>query len=66
MQFSEWLKRENMTQADAADSCDVSRPFISMLVAGRRLPSVTTLQKIVALSGGEVSLDDFQRSATEC
>ena len=66
MQFSEWLKRENMTQADAADSCDVSRPFISMLVAGRRLPSVTTLQKRVARSGGEVSLDDFQRSATEC
>jgi DNA-binding XRE family transcriptional regulator len=52
-----WRTHRGMTQQALADSCGVSKPYISQLEAGSRLASQAVLRKLA--SALRVDLDDL-------
>jgi DNA-binding XRE family transcriptional regulator len=52
-----WRTHRGMTQQALADSCGVSKPYISQLEAGSRLASQAVLRKLA--SALHVDLDDL-------
>ena len=59
MTLNDWLTSEDLTQAFAAKRLGVSQPSISYLVKGNRLPSLRLMQKILTMTNGAVTIEDF-------
>ena len=59
MQFSEYLKENNISQKQAAEDIGVIQSLVSMWVNGERLPRPENMKKIVEWSKGEVQPNDF-------
>lgn len=59
MKFADYLKKENITQEDAAKSLETTQGSISRWVKGDFIPNKETMQKIVAFTNGEVQPNDF-------
>lgn len=65
MQFSEYLKENNITQSQAASELCVAQGIISMWVNGERLPRPENMKKITEWSGGKVQPNDFYLTIEE-
>tara|TARA_R100001594_G_scaffold19178_2_gene37402 strand:+ start:355 stop:567 length:213 start_codon:yes stop_codon:yes gene_type:complete len=53
--FANWIRSEKLTHEKAARLLQVSRPFISQILAGKKKPSLKLIKKIVAVSDGKVT-----------
>ena len=59
MKLSEWLRQSGISVTKVAENLGVSRQTIYGWVNGDYLPRVKHLQRLYELSGGDVSLQDF-------
>jgi len=59
MRLSQWIDEQPESQHQIARQLGISQPFLSMLCAHKRRPSLTTLERIEELTEGEVTLRDF-------
>ena len=59
MRLSQWIDEQPNTQHEIARQLGISQPFLSMLCAHKRRPSIETLERIEQLTEGEVTLRDF-------
>lgn len=59
MQFSEYLKENNITQEEAARQLGVGQGVCSLWATGKRIPRPDRMAKITEWSGGEVKANDF-------
>lgn len=63
MKLSEWIKREGKTDAWLATAIGRDRSFVTKLRHGKKRPSLTTMEQILAATGGEVMPSDFLEAA---
>ena len=56
MTLSEYLKAEGLTAAALAARAGVSKAAISRWLAGQRMPSATTAEKLFHATGGRVDV----------
>jgi putative transcriptional regulator len=54
--LKEWRKREGLRQEDAAARLGISKPTVSRLEKGRRMPSLTLAVKLSERTGIPVKL----------
>lgn len=59
MQFAEYLKKNNITQEEAAKELGVVQGVCSLWASGKRIPRPDKMAKITEWSGGEVTANDF-------
>ena len=59
MEFRDWLASQGVTQNAAAEMIGCTQPYVTMLAAGQRQPSLTILKRIVRMTDGQVGLEDF-------
>lgn len=59
MKLSDWRKREGLTQVQVAEKIGRTHPTVSRIEAGEHRPDWATLEAITALTGGEVTPNDF-------
>lgn len=59
MRLSRWIYEQQDSQRQIAVQLGISQPYLSMLCADKRRPSLTTLERIEELTEGEVTLRDF-------
>lgn len=57
-----WRKRAGLTQFKAAKAAGISQPTWQGYEAGTKVPSVSTLQRLIDLTDGAVSLADYAES----
>jgi transcriptional regulator with XRE-family HTH domain len=62
MTFSEWLRRNGVTQAEAARQLRVTRGHVNDLTNSRFWPSWAIATRIYDLTGGKVTPNDFFQS----
>lgn len=64
--FSEHIARSGRTQADWARQLEISPAYLSMLVAGKKRPSLSLAAKIEDVTGGAVTASSWMgaRSAS--
>ena len=65
MKLSEWLRQSGISVTKVADLLGVSRQTIYGWSKGEYLPRVKHLQRLYELSGGDVSLQDFDLSEVD-
>lgn len=53
----QYLKREGITQVAFASTIDVTEPYLSQIVNGRRTPGMAVARRIKRATGGEVGFD---------
>lgn len=49
--IEKWLKLNNWTRQQFADVLEVTPEFVSMLLSGKRFPSMNTLEAICRITG---------------
>lgn len=59
MNLQEYRKKENKTQQEMADLLGVSLIVYCSWEYSKRLPRVENMQKIIAVTNGDVKADDF-------
>jgi predicted transcriptional regulator len=59
MELRDWLAEHGVTHHAAAAMIGCTQPYVTLLAAGRRRPSLPMLQRIVQVTEGEVGLEDF-------
>lgn len=64
MKLSDWLEKQRMTKTAFAKKAEISKPMVTQLASGGRLPSFAVLTRITAITKGQVSFKDFQPAIT--
>ncbi|MGB1918589.1 MAG: helix-turn-helix transcriptional regulator [Candidatus Puniceispirillales bacterium] len=59
MKLSNWLKKSNITVKQFAHDVDVSPSLVSRYAAGKYIPTRKTMMKIVEVTNGNVTPNDF-------
>nr|DAY65764.1 MAG TPA: helix-turn-helix domain protein [Caudoviricetes sp.] len=59
MKLCEYLKEKKMSQADFAKKIGVTQGIISYYINGRGMPTRKNMRKIINITGGMVTADDF-------
>lgn len=59
MRLADWIEREGLARAEVARKLGLSAGYVTDLCADRCWPGKETALKIVHLTGGDVSADDF-------
>lgn len=59
MKLSEYLQKNGILQAEFARKIGVTQGIVSYYVSGRTMPTRKNMQKIIEVTGGEVTADDF-------
>nr|VFK43191.1 MAG: DNA-binding transcriptional regulator, XRE-family HTH domain [Candidatus Kentron sp. SD]VFK48807.1 MAG: DNA-binding transcriptional regulator, XRE-family HTH domain [Candidatus Kentron sp. SD]VFK80623.1 MAG: DNA-binding transcriptional regulator, XRE-family HTH domain [Candidatus Kentron sp. SD] len=60
MELKEYLLMKKLSQENFAKLVGVSGPQINRLVKGRRTPSLRLTKRIIKVTGGMVTPDDFK------
>lgn len=58
MTLCEWREREGLTQHEVAERLGAAQSYVCQLETGTRRPSVDVAARIVAMTGGEVTLEE--------
>lgn len=61
MTLADFLKKKNIRQADFADRIGKSAPYVSMICRGQIWPSRDVIHRIVEVTGGKVTANDFMQ-----
>jgi len=61
MQLAEYLKQSGQTWERLADSARVSRQTVWNLLHKNHNPTLTTVDRVVAATGGLVTIDDLRK-----
>ena len=59
MKLSEYLSRTSTPRQDFAETIGVSAETVRRYVAGQRIPEKEIMSKIAAVTGGQVTANDF-------
>lgn len=59
MKLAQWIFEQHDSQRQIAVQLGISQPYLSMLCAHKRQPSIWVLERIEELTEGEVTLRDF-------
>lgn len=59
MKLREYLEKNRIFQAEFAKKIGVTQGIISYYVNGRTMPTRKNMQRIIEVTGGEVTADDF-------
>lgn len=59
MTLDDWMTERRMTDGTLADSVGISREYVRLIRAGRRVPSSAVRSAIIAATGGAVGETDF-------
>jgi transcriptional regulator with XRE-family HTH domain len=59
MKLADWLQQNDITGAALAVSAGLDPSTISRIISGERKPDWSTLDKIMAATGGAVTPNDF-------
>ena len=59
MKLKDYLTKKDLSQAEFSEMIGVSQPFVSQLVNGERLPSLTIATKIRVATKGAVTESDW-------
>ncbi len=65
MKLDEYMKDQNLTQADLAARLDVTPSAVCMWLAGKRRPRFETLARLEQTSNGAVTANDFMPSQSQ-
>lgn len=60
MKLVDYLTQAQISRSEFAKQLGVTPSYISLLADGKRGASLDTLRRIAALTGGEVTLEDFE------
>jgi transcriptional regulator with XRE-family HTH domain len=63
MKLRDWRKAENMTGAELAPLLGLSQGSLSKIETGKQWPDRETMERIVAVSDGAVTANDFLSEA---
>lgn len=59
MKLADWIAEKDLTHAEVAELLEVEQPTVSRYVNGTRRPRDRHMVKIVAVTGGKVTANDF-------
>ena len=59
MHFKSWIEKNGQTQGQIAHRLGVTRPYISMIAAGKKKPSWSVAARILEITQGEVTANDL-------
>ena len=59
MRLTRWIHEQQESQRQIARRLGISQPYLSMLCAHKRRPSLRVLERIEELTEGEVTVRDF-------
>ena len=59
MKLKHWIKKEGVTQTVAAARIGMTDGHLSMLLAGKRRPSLSTVDRIDHITEGKVTWEDW-------
>jgi|JI102314A1RNA_FD_contig_51_4578784_length_542_multi_17_in_0_out_0_1 predicted transcriptional regulator len=59
MKLKEYLEKQSITHKNFGKMIGVSQPFVTCMVSGIRIPSLTLMQRIIESTNGEVNVGDF-------
>ncbi len=59
MKLKRWIKKEGLTQTVAAARIGMTDAHLSYLIAGKRRPSVSTIDRIDFITSGKVTWEDW-------
>ena len=62
MLLSEWIDTPNLTYTELARRIGCSRPAVMYWATGQNCPTAKNAQRILDVTGGEVTPDDHQRA----
>lgn len=59
MKLREYLNKNQITQQEFANSVGVARPFITLILSGKKNPSPHLMKIIEDVTNGEVTMQDL-------
>jgi DNA-binding XRE family transcriptional regulator len=59
MKLKEYLKKQSITHKNFGKMIGVSQAYVTFMVSGKRMPSLTLMQRIIKSTNGEVNIGDF-------
>jgi plasmid maintenance system antidote protein VapI len=59
MDFTDYMRATNRSNAELSRKLNVNPSYISLLIAGKRHPSIEMAQKIETVTGQTVLLEDW-------
>jgi transcriptional regulator with XRE-family HTH domain len=62
MQLEEWREHNRVSQRALADEAGVSQPTLSRYLKGESTPNVEFALRIKRITGGAVTLEDWERT----
>lgn len=65
MTLTEWRKKHDLTMAQVADRLSITQPTISRIESGELWPGRPLAEKILELTDGAVTPNDFIKPAGE-
>lgn len=66
MRLNDYLTKHNLTPADLADLIgDVTSEAVRLWAAGRRMPEVKFIQKIIEITDSKVTVEDLYQARVE-
>lgn len=66
MRLNDYLLRHNLTPAELAEQIgDVSSEAVRLWAAGRRMPEVKFIQKIIEITDNKVTVEDLYQARVE-
>lgn len=66
MRLNDYLTRHNLTPADLAEQIgDVTSEAVRLWAAGRRMPEVRFIQKILEITNNKVTVEDLFQARVE-
>lgn len=57
-----WMAKKGSQQEELAEACDISQPYVSMLLGGKKNPSIGLINKLTEYF--QVDISDFFKQAT--
>ncbi len=61
MTLADFLKKKNIRQADFAEQIGRSAAYVSMICRGQIWPSRDVITRIIKVTGGKVTANDFMQ-----
>lgn len=66
MRLNDYLTKHNLTPAELADLIgDVTSEAVRLWAAGRRMPEVKFIQKIIEITDNKVTVEDLYQARVE-
>lgn len=59
MKLKEYLEKKSLTHKNFGKMIGVTQSYVTRMISGIRIPSLTLMQRIIESTNGEVNVGDF-------